>query len=304
MVHGLEASRMVCPRVNTGVLMLSELVDSKAFCLHLESIDEFLAFVDAKSMSDEGHVLLISRLPQRRLLEHVHLDKVESYWLTSQDVAGSIDPKIDLIEDLVKSRVCAHNGIIIIEGIEWLISIHGFSAVQGMVMRLNDSLHRRPWSILYVFDTSILSDVELSRFHKEASIWSIPKQTKVEIFSEEVESPKQEPLLEDETPGLSFLVKLPRQGFSKDLLRRRILQWRRMGLDVSEVEPAMYFADEDKSFDLYKVVELKVRNAIELDNRLDLLLDRGMQSEVTKLRFRVRQLTGFDEVEARIDELI
>jgi hypothetical protein len=77
-----------------------------------------------------------------------------------------------------------------------------------------------------------------------------------------------------------------------------------MGLDVSEVEPAMYFADEDKSFDLYKVVELKVRNAIELDNRLDLLLDRGMQSEVTKLRFRVRQLTGFDEVEARINEII
>ena len=35
-----------------------------------------------------------------------------------------------------------------------------------------------------------------------------------------------------------------------------------------------------------------------MDNRLDLLLERGLQSEVTKLRFRVRQLTGFDEVEA------
>ena len=47
-----------------------------------------------------------------------------------------------------------------------------------------------------------------------------------------------------------------------------------------------------------------MRTAIELDNRLDLLLEQGWKSDVTKLRFRIRQLTGFDEVEARINELI
>ena len=41
-----------------------------------------------------------------------------------------------------------------------------------------------------------------------------------------------------------------------------------------------------------------------LDNRLDLLSEKGFKSDVTKLRFRVRQLTGFDEVEERINELI
>ncbi len=304
MVHGLEASRMVCPRVNAGVQILSELVESKSFCLHLESIDEFLAFVDAKSMADQGHILLISRLPQRRLLEHVHLDKVESYWLTNQKVAGSIYPGIELVEELVKSRLNAHNGLIIIEGLEWMISTHGFSKIQAMIMRLNDSLHRKPWSIIYAFDTSILTKVELSRLHKEADLWTIPKPAKVEIISETIESPKEEPLSEDQKARLSFFVKLPRNGFSKDILRRRILQWRRMGLDVSAVEPAMYFLDLDKSFELYRTIELRVRRAIELDNRLDLLLERGLQSEVTKLRFRVRQLTGFDQVEARIDELI
>ena len=36
----------------------------------------------------------------------------------------------------------------------------------------------------------------------------------------------------------------------------------------------------------------------------ELLLEKGYRSEVTKMRFRVRQLTGFDDIESRIDELI
>ena len=77
-----------------------------------------------------------------------------------------------------------------------------------------------------------------------------------------------------------------------------------MGLDVSEAEPALFISSDDAGYDIYKKVENKVRKAIELDNRLDVLAERGLKSEVTKMRFRVRQLTGFDDVEKRIDELI
>ena len=77
-----------------------------------------------------------------------------------------------------------------------------------------------------------------------------------------------------------------------------------MGLDVSAAEPALFHESDEKGFEIYKSVEDKVRRAIELDNRLDILEEKGLKSEVTKLRFRVRQLTGFDEVEKRIDELI
>ena len=57
-------------------------------------------------------------------------------------------------------------------------------------------------------------------------------------------------------------------------------------------------------FEIYKSVEDKVRRAVELDNRLDILMERGYASEVTKMRFRVRQLTGLDDIESKIDELI
>ena len=108
----------------------------------------------------------------------------------------------------------------------------------------------------------------------------------------------------DKKTGLSFLVRIPREGFNKDIARRRILQWRRMGLDVSESEPILFQSSDDKAYELYKSVENKVRKAVELDNRLDILEQRGFKSEVTKMRFRVRQLTGFDDVESRINELI
>ena len=50
----------------------------KLYTHTLISQDEILAYVDNISTRDEEHVLLLSRLPQRRLLEHVDLDKVES----------------------------------------------------------------------------------------------------------------------------------------------------------------------------------------------------------------------------------
>jgi len=297
-------------RRGSGGAPLTNFDFGKAYTLNLVSQDEMLAFVDSFSMRDEGHILLLSRLPQRRLLEHVDLDKVEAYWVTTQDVTGSIQPSLDQIHDLVVSRIENHTGLAVIEGIEWLISLHGFQDVLNMVMRLKDSLHRKPWTLLLVVAEGILDKVQNAQWHREAKEWAIPKKveiSEIEERKEEIiltEETIEKPLSDNESPGLSFLVRIPREGYSKDIVRRRILQWRRMGLDVSEAEPALFQESDDAGYQIYKSVEERVRRAIELDNRLDILLERGWRSEVTKMRFRIRQLTGFDEVESRIDELI
>ncbi len=282
----------------------------KAYTLNLVSQDEMLAYVDSISMRDEEHVLLLSRLPQRRLLEHVDLDKVEAYWVTTQDVNGSIQPSLDQISDLVTSRFENHTGIAVIEGIEWLISLHGFESVLNMVMKLKDSLHRKPWTLILAVADGIMDSVQSSQWHREAIAWEIPTKAEISVITNVDDDIITEDL-DDESPSsnvistsLSFLVRIPREGYSKDIARRRILQWRRMGLEVSEAEPALFQDSDDSGFEIYNLVEKKVRRAIELDNRLDILLERGYKSEVTKLRFRVRQLTGFDDVESRINELI
>jgi hypothetical protein len=289
---------------------MGDLETGKAYTLNLVSQDEMLAFVDSTSMKDEGHVLLLSRLPQRRLLEHVDLDKVETYWVTSQDVAGSIQPSLDQIHDLVSTRLENHRGLAVIEGIEWLISTHGFPDVLKMVMKLKDALHRKPWSLLLVVSADVLDPVQKSQWEREAPFWKIPEKIEFDMIEEETnEVIDDSETIEDnyEESGdksLVFLVRIPRDGYTKEIARRRILQWRRMGIDVSSAEPALFQESDDVGFQIYQAVERQVRRAVELDHRLDLLLEKGHRSEVIKMRFRVRQLTGLDDIESRINELI
>ena len=287
---------------------MSEMKAGNIYTLDLVSQDEILAYVDKLSMRDQEHVLFLSRLPQRRLIENIDLDKVEAYWVTTQDVMGSIQPSLDQISDLITKRVENHTGIAIIEGIEWLISLHGFSEVLKFVMALKDSLHRKPWTILLVVAQDVFEEIQSAKWHREAPSWEMPKEVELsEIVSRDDVVPEIAENVEelvDSNTSLSFLVRIPKEGYSKEIARRRILQWRRMGLDVSAAEPALFQESDEKGFEIYKSVEEKVRRAIELDNRLDILEEKGLKSEVTKLRFRVRQLTGFDEVEKRIDELI
>jgi hypothetical protein len=287
---------------------MSEILAGKSYTLHLEDVTEMLAWVDATSMRDQEHVLLISRLPQRRLVDHVHLEKVEAYWLTSREEKGTILPDLEEIKKLLSGKVKSGNGIAVIEGIEWLLSLYDFDDVINFVMAMNDTINSTNWSLIYTLDTAILTIKELARLHKESVQWSIPKSVDIKIIEEQILTTEkeiiEEQLPDDTTSNLAFLIKIPRTGYTKEILRKRVLQWRRMGLDVSEVEPALFSESLDDSFKLYQQVENKVRKATELDNRLDILEEMGHRSEVTKMRFRVRQLTGFDEVEKRIEDLI
>tara|TARA_B100000945_G_scaffold104611_1_gene82815 strand:- start:4822 stop:5739 length:918 start_codon:yes stop_codon:yes gene_type:complete len=305
----MDLKRYGLHNASKEVVSMSDLETGKIYTLNLVSQDDVLGYVDKISMRDQEHVLLLSRLPQRRLVEHLDLDKVEAYWVTTQDVTGSIQPSLDQIGDLVTKRVENHTGIAVVEGIEWLISLHGFSEVLKLVMNLKDSLHRKPWSIILVVAEDIFDEIQHAKWHREAPSWEVPKKIEFSELDEEevltdLSDLEDDQVPEDRSNTLSFLVRIPKEGYSKEVVRRRILQWRRMGLDVSSAEPALFQDSDDKGFEIYKSVEHKVRRAVELDNRLDILEERGWRSEVTKMRFRIRQLTGFDEVEKRIDELI
>lgn len=283
----------------------------KLYSLRYESQDKFLAIVDKFSQDSDKHAMLVSRSPQRRLLEHIDLDKVESYWMTTYDVLGAIQPSLEALEDLITSRVSNHEGVIFIEGIERLVALNGFSELMTMVMKIKDILHRRQWIVIFTINEEVFDEIQLAKWHKEVNPWTILEKqalTNIDIDTTEILAVESDnsTIQEDDLAGnkLSFLTKIPKDGYTKDILRKRILQWRRMGLDVSAAEPALYSTSDDDGYLIYKRVEQNVRRAVELDNRLDLLEQRGFKSEVTKMRFRIRQLTGFDAVEKRIDDLI
>ena len=290
---------------------MEDLDVGKLYSLRYESQDKFLAIVDKFSQDSDKHAMLVSRSPQRRLLEHIDLDKVESYWMTTYDVLGAIQPSLEALEDLITSRVSNHEGVIFIEGVERLVALNGFSELMTMVMKIKDILHRRQWIVIFTINEEVFDEIQLAKWHKEVNPWTIVEKqalNNIDIDTTEILAVESDnsTIQENDLAGnkLSFLTKIPKDGYTKDILRKRILQWRRMGLDVSAAEPALYSTSDDDGYLIYKRVEQNVRRAVELDNRLDLLEQRGIKSEVTKMRFRIRQLTGFDAVEKRIDELI
>ncbi|MGB1793744.1 MAG: hypothetical protein ACPHMS_07735, partial [Candidatus Poseidoniaceae archaeon] len=114
--------------------------------------------------------------------------------------------------------------------------------------------------------------------------------------SNDVPSSVELDLNDDGTPKLVLLTRLPRSGFTKQILQRRILQWRKMGLDTSEIESSLYSNDLDEIYAQYVLIEEKVRRATELERFVTTEIHDSQERTVAL--FRIRQLTGLDDLEA------
>lgn len=283
-----------------------ELEIGKIYTCEFVSDEETLAWVDRKSQSNEGHVLLFSRLPHRRLLEHLDINRVEAYWMSERITDGAVRPDLDEISRMILAHLSNYNGIVVLEGLEWLVTQNGEDNTLGFIRMLRESVHRKQWTILIPIRTLAFNPQWLARLRREApaielgpppesSVESIEPNDSVEINNEALNSTPLK-ILDDGSPQLMQLTRLPQNGFTTSLLRKRILQWRRMGLDVSEVEPALNATDAEKSYALYSSVEEKVRQAVELDRYITEHIAMLTASEVSSARFRIRQLTGLDEL--------
>jgi len=281
----------------------------KVYSLNLISQRAMLAHIDKISSRNEGKVVFISRLPHRRLVEHFDLEKVESYWLTKQESNGTIGPELSSFYEKVSDILSNDVDLLIIEGCEWLISIHGFDDFYTMIMDIKDLVYETSKSVLFSLAIDVLDDINLSKWQESTIEWNLPDLIDNSIQESDenrVDIEEANVIFEEEASisSLRYLTPITRDGYTKETLRKRILQWRRMGLDVSELDTSLFTLDGDYGFSQYKQVEEKVRRAVDLDNRLDLLDSQGWKSDVIKLRFRIRQLTGFDEVENRINEIM
>ena len=214
---------------------------------------------------------------------------------------------MDIICNLILSHLSNHAGVVILEGLELLMTKNGEDAVLSFVRELRESVYRTQWTIIVPIRSLAFEALWLARLRREApSIdLALPKtdsESKLQIedetiddFDSEIDLNSME-IREDGSSQLVMLSRLPSNGFSNELLRKRILQWRRMGLDVSEVEPALSFVPE-KAYALYAEVEEKVRRAVELELHLNRFATGFSATDEATARFRIRQLTGLAELE-------
>ena len=269
------------------------------------SSDDFVSVFDQIDSDETSHRVFISRMPQRRLIERLDITDIECYWLTDREGDGMIPPSYNALLDLISNRLSNHKGTIFIEGLEWLSSLHGFDSLLSFTRTLSDSIHRTHWNVYLSVDENSFSSIELNQLTREAAILTLDFVEELDFIEEQSNDflgvQKSEnleiELHEDGSPKLLFLTRLPRNGFSKSLLQRRVLQWRRMGLDVTEVESALYSSNTDSMFQAYNIIEEKVRRAVQLDNWVSENVSDSQERSVAQ--FRIRQLTGLDQLERR-----
>ena len=269
------------------------------------STEEFVSVFDRIDSDNTSHRLFISRLPQRRLVERLDITDIECYWLTDKVADGVIEPSYQNILSLISNRLSNHKGSIFIEGSEWLSSLHGFDALLGFIRTLSDSLYRTYWNVYLSIDQDSFTPIEFNQIIREAPVYQMSEVEAMNVVQEGPMEPMERiksehidvDLHEDGSPKLVFLTRLPESGFTKSLLQRRVLQWRRMGLDVSEIESALYSSNAESMYRSYTVIEEKVRRAVQLDIWIVENVEDSQERSVAQ--FRVRQLTGLDELERR-----
>ena len=255
----------------------------------------------------ETRFTLITRIPSRRLLEQLDLNDLDTYWITEQDSKNSVKPDFTSIYKILgQDKDTSNEQVIVIEGLEFICDRIGPDALLSAITRLVDDLSMFNYTCILCLDLLAMPAKIATKLKYALEILEISDEdVLVTEYEEEHVEPSITPgehmeyeLGKDGNPRLVYLSKLPRLGFSNNILVKRILQWRRMGLDVSEIEPALKYQD-DKAYDLYKSVEEKVRRAVDLDRFINSNSSSINASDLATDIFRLRQLTGLDELERK-----
>lgn len=266
--------------------------------------DAFIERIDQLSIPDSHQQIFISRYPASILVDRLDISKIRCYWLTLLQEPGSLEPSLEKLNHLIQSTISDGHGSIFVEGIEWLTSLHGFDAVHSMIRSIAEKISMSNWSMFLSISKDSFDQLQRSRMYREAPLVEFQErsiQSHEEHLSPSISDSMVRPsglemdLNDDGTPKLILLTRLPRAGFTKNILQRRILQWRRMGLDTSEIEATLYSDDEEVMYDRYVSVEESVRRATELERYI---MENVMDTQEKAIAlFRLRQLTGLDELE-------
>ena len=262
-------------------------------------------------------ITVFSRLSPQRLGQHLKLERIEFKWLSESMDAHALSPSLERIHHAISTRISTDTGLIWLDAVEYLIHRHGFDAFLAFTRSLADELNGKQWTVLLPFTPLSLEGTEIAHLRREAMPFEIAPQFSSAEIIDDSEAPQIEsedtPVIDDEPADeiepqtefsrLKMLSSIGEPALSTDVLTRRMQQWVEMGFDVSELDHAMK-AEREERYVIYRDVEERVRRAIECERRIQMIEVRGHSVEATKMRFRIMQLTGLDDIESSLDKIL
>ncbi len=255
-------------------------------------------------INNESNFTLFSRLPTRRLIERLDLSKIDHYWLTDNEDKQSIKPDINNIFNSIRKNNDDGLNVYLVDGLEYILSNSKGDTLLAEMSQFTDDIKSLNSALVYCIDSLAFDNKWIIKLRHLSQILQIKTPEVLDISIAEVEDEEeaveviQHELGIDGGPRLAYLARLPEIGFTNEILVKRILQWRRMGLDVSKIEPAMSYSSKE-AYNLYKLVEEDVRRATELERFIHANQELLNTSEIATDLFRIRQLTGLDELELK-----
>lgn len=288
-------------------LVIGEGMLTGMYSIEITNHDDLFSEVERLSEGHEGKKFCISRLPQRTLLRHLSLDEYDCYWLSEQDTPQTVPPTSLAIHVLLASLIEDENSaIFVVEGLNWIVQKEGINSVMNLLQRIEILTANTGHTMLFPMDALSFDAIDWARIRSLAPAieHSQLRDTSTDTILPDVEhSISEEYKPSGSVPWLVHLTTLPSLGFNKNQLSKRMLQWKRMGFDVSELEPALSLHDDPSIHQLYLSVEEKIRTAVELARLLDSHKSKIDVTTFEVTMFRIMQLTGLDEINSMLHEL-
>ncbi len=263
-------------------------------------------------------ISVYTRLSPQRLSQHLNLTKIEFKWLSESMDPHALSPSLERIHHAISTRIVSDTGIIWLDAVEYLIHRQGFDAFLAFTRSLADELNGSEWTVLLPFTPLSLDGTEIAHLRREAMPFEIgvispqpAESTAIHAETEVQEEVPREDALNDETPSpdepqqsaLVMLSSIGEAALSPAVLSRRMEQWIDMGFDISSLEHAMNVNPAER-YKIYRNVEESVRRAVECERRIQMIEIRGHTVEAAKMRFRIMQLTGLEDVENQLDDIL
>ena len=262
-------------------------------------------------------VSVFSRLSPQRLGQHLNLEKIEFKWLSETMNPHALSPSLERIHHEISTRIVTDEGLIWLDAVEYLIHRQGFDSFLAFTRSLADELNGSQWTVLLPFTPLSLDGTEIAHLRREAMPFEIgvispvvddapeiDPVTDIQSETPEVATIEEETQPVDVQPStIVMLSSIGEVALSPAVLSRRMTQWGDMGFDVSSLEQALKASPEER-YTIYRGVEESVRRAIECERRIQMIEIRGHTVEAAKMRFRIMQLTGLDDVETKLDEIL
>ena len=292
--------------------------NGRVFSLLTEDPRDSLHWLAMVEHEHQTQITVFSRLSPQRLGQHLKLDRIEFKWLSETMDPHALSPSLERIHHAISTRIATDSGIIWLDAVEYLIHRQGFDSFLAFTRSLADELNGTEWTVLLPFTPLSLDGTEIAHLRREAMPFEIatptapPEMIELDELESNQESPAheedeeeivQESISEHTESKLKMLSSIAEAALSKDVLKRRMEQWVEMGFDVSELDQSMS-ADKSQRYTIYREVEERIRRAIECERRIQMIEVRGHTVEATKMRFRIMQLTGLEDIENTLNQIL